>query len=87
MAAVVSQAALSRTTRDPTSYLRRVNIDHPFLAADGLVSSLRFTNRQPAGNDGTHGTSEADGTDWAWSYNGSRSAAQSRLVRLSRVVV
>ena len=55
MVAVVSQVALSRTTRDPTRYLRRVNIDHPFLAADGLVSSGRFTNLQPAGNDGTHG--------------------------------
>src|SRR5829696_958649 len=87
MAAVVSQVALSRTTREPTSYLRRVNIDHPFLAADVLVSSLKFTNLQPAGNDGTHGTSEADGSDWAISHNGSRSAAQSRLVRLSRVVV
>src|SRR4030095_9518272 len=87
MVAVVSQVALSRTTRNPTSYLRRVNIDHPFLAADGLVSSGRFTNLQPAGNDGTHGARESDGTDWAISHNGSRSAAQSRLVRLSRVVV
>jgi hypothetical protein len=86
MAAVVSQVALSRTTREPTSYLRRVSTDQPFLAADGLVSSGKVTNLQPAGNDGTQGTSEADGTDWAISHNGSRSAAQSDNPVLGRIL-
>ena len=69
-----------------TGFMCMVNVDQPFLAADGLTSSLTFMNLQPAGNDGTQGTSEADGTDWAISHS-SRSAAQSRLVRLSSVVV
>src|SRR4029450_11849680 len=86
MAAVVSQVALSRTSREPTRYLRRVKIDQPFLAADCVGSSGTVMNLQPAGSDDTHGTSEADGTAWAISHSGSRSAAQSRLVRLSRVV-
>ena len=56
-------------------------ITEGFAAARGLAlpSQLRRMLR-------TQGTSEADGTDWASSHNGS-SSSQSRLVRFSRVVL
>ena len=37
-----------------------------------------FSSDQPTGRSRTHGTSEADGTAWAWSHSGSRSV-QGRL--------
>jgi hypothetical protein len=42
-------------------------------------------NLHPAGSDGTQGTSDADGTDWAFSHNGFGSS-QRRRERLSNVV-
>ena len=43
-----------------------VNSDKPFLA-------FAVATVQPAGSVRTHGTSDADGTDWARSHSGSGS--------------
>ena len=76
-----SQAAASRTTRAPSparSWLR-VIVERPSLTAT-------FPTDQPTGRGArTHGTSDADGTDWASSHNASMSV-QSTSVRFSGVL-
>ena len=69
IAPVVSQSAVSRTTRAglPRRSWSRVNLDQP-------LRTLAAPRVQPSGSDRTQGTSEAEGTDWASSQSGSSSS-------------
>jgi hypothetical protein len=74
-----SQVAVSRTTIAPmpARSLSRVSTERPSL-------TVTLLSVQPAGRDRRHGTSDADGTDWASSHCGSRSV-QARLPMYSGV--
>jgi hypothetical protein len=67
----VSQAAVRRTTSTPVPRAVAVQGDHRAAVVD------RYLRHSPAGRQGTkHGTSDADGTDWASSRCGSSLARQ-----------
>src|SRR6266540_2048795 len=74
-APVGSQAAVSRTmtARLPARSWSRKMTDRPLLTP----TSATF---QPGSRDRTHGTSDADGTDWASSHSGSRWVQERLLV-------
>src|SRR5918994_7009719 len=76
-----SQVAASRTTIAPmpARSLSRVSTDWPSL-------TVTLLSVQPAGRDRRQGTSDADGTDWASSHNGSKSV-QARLPMYSGVAL
>src|SRR6266508_6897608 len=75
-----SQAAVSRTTRaaSPARSWFSVSTERPSLT----VASATV---QPTGKARTHGTIDADGTDWACNHSGSR-WVQSRLSTYSGVL-
>src|SRR5829696_9635142 len=74
-----SQVAASRMTIAPmpARSLSRVSTDRPLL-------TVTLLSDQPTGRDRRHGTSDADGTDWASSHCGSTSE-QARLPMYSGV--
>src|SRR6266511_1964903 len=76
----MSQPAVIRTTiaPGPARSLSRVMTDWPSF-------TVTFLSVQPVGRDRRHGTSDADGTDWASNHSGSR-RVQPRLAVYSGVL-